>query len=338
MMEQAAQGLPRSCPLALLVTIFVPGNVHMLEIASVLDALFEANCKSQSAEPYRTRLVTETGNSTQSASGITFIPDGGVRDANQPSDTLIVVGPYGVPDRPSDEVSRWLREQARKSRRYGSTCTGAFVLAHAGLLTGRRITTHWQYADRLASEFPDIDVEPDSIFVRDGPVFSSAGVTAAIDLALSLIEEDYGRALALWVARRLVVFLKRPGGQSQFSAALTAQTATTRPIDRIQLHILEEPRSALGLASLAELAGLSPRQLSRLFYAELGMSPAAHVEATRVDIARRLLEESNSPIKTIAYAAGFGSTATLRRAFLRRLGITPVEYRQRFRTTGSEGG
>jgi len=197
-----------------------------------------------------------------------------------------------VPGRPSEGVTRWLREQAEQARRYGSTCTGAFLLAHTGLLSGRRVTTHWQYADRLAAEYPDIHVEPDSIFVRDGPVFSSAGVAAAIDLAFSLIEEDHGRALALWAARRLVVFLKRPGGQSQFSAALTAQTAATGPIDRIRLHILENPRADLGLATLAELAGVSPRHLSRLFYAELRMSPAAYVELTRLDIARGLLEDS----------------------------------------------
>jgi len=241
-----------------------------------------------------------------------------------------------VPDRPSEKVTRWLREQARQSRRYGSTCTGAFLLAHAGLLSGRRVTTHWQYAKRLAAAYPEIQVEPDRIFVRDGPVFSSAGVAAAIDLAFSLIEEDHGRALALWVARRLVVFLKRPGGQSQFSAALAAQTETTSPIDRIRLHILENPRADLGLAALAKAAGVSPRNLSRLFHAELGMSPAAYVELTRIDIARRLLEDSTAPIKAIAYAAGFGSTATLRRAFLRRIDVAPLEYRLRFQTTRSD--
>jgi transcriptional regulator GlxA family with amidase domain len=279
--------------------------------------------------------VTEDGASAQSASGIKFIPDAGLREATSPSDTLIVAGPYGVPSPPSEDVTRWLREQAAQSRRYGSTCTGAFLLAHAGLLSGRRVTTHWQYADRFAAEYPDIRVELDRIFVRDGPVFSSAGVAAAIDLAFSLIEEDHGRALALWAARRLVVFLKRPGGQSQFSAALIAQTVTTGPIDRIRLHILENPRADLGLAALAEAAGVSPRHLSRLFHAELGINPSAYVELTRVDIARRLLEDSASPIKTIAYAAGFGSTATLRRAFLRRIGVTPLEYRRRFQTTGS---
>lgn len=318
----------------MLITIFIPRSVHFLEVAGIGDALFEANCKIKSGHLYDIRLVTEHGTPTESAWGVKFVPDAGVREATQPSDTLIVVGSYGVPDRPSEDVTCWLQEQAMQSRRYGSTCTGAFLLACAGLLSGRCVTTHWQYAGRLAAEYPDIHVEPDRIFVRDGPVFSSAGVAAAIDLAFSLIEEDHGRSLALWVARRLVVFLKRPGGQSQFSATLTEQTAITSPIDRIRLHILENPRAALNLSTLAEVAGVSQRHLSRLFHAELGMSPAAYVELTRIDIARRLLEDSTSPIKTIAYAAGFGSTATLRRAFLRRIDVTPQEYRLRFQTTG----
>ena len=317
----------------MLITIFAPRNVHLLEIAGVRDALFEANCKIQSGLPYRIRLVTEGGTPEQSASGLKFVPDAAIEEATEPSDTLIVAGPYGVPSPPSEGVTRWLREQARQARRYGSTCTGAFLLAHVGLLSGSRVTTHWQYADRLASEFQDIRVEPDRIFVRDGPVFSSAGVTAAIDLAFSLIEEDHGRALALWAARRLVVFLKRPGGQSQFSAALTAQTEATGPIDRIRLHILENPRADLGLAALAVVAAVSPRHLSRLFQSELGMSPAAYVELTRLDIARGLLEDSTPPIKAIAYAAGFGSVATLRRALLRKIGVTPLEYRRRFQST-----
>jgi transcriptional regulator GlxA family with amidase domain len=309
--------------------------VHLLEVAGMCDAFFEASCKLRTGQPYRVRLVTEDGAPTQSASGVTFIPDASIQDATQPSDTVIVVGPYGVPDHPSSAVTSWLREQAMQSRRYGSTCTGAFLLAHVGLLSGRRVTTHWQYAGRLAIEYPDIQVEPDQIFVRDGQVFSSAGVTAAIDLAFALIEEDHGRALALWAARRLVVFLKRPGGQSQFSAALTAQTAATSPIDTIRLHILENPRANLGLAALADIARMSPRQLSRLFHAELGMTPAAYVELIRLDMARGLLQDSTAPIKMTAHVAGFGSTATLRRSFLRRIGITPAEYRHRFRTTGS---
>lgn len=319
----------------MLITIFAPSNVHLLEVAGVQDALFEANCKMAPGNRYRIKLVTERGGAAESASGITYMSDAGIHDVAEPCDTLIVAGPYGVPVPPSEAAAQWLRQQAQQSRRYGSTCTGAFILAHAGLLAGRRATTHWQYAERLAADFPDVLVEPDRIFVRDGPVFSSAGVTAAIDLAFSLIEEDHGRALALWVARRLVVFLKRPGGQSQFSAALTAQAAVTSPIDRIRLHILESPRAKLGLAALAEVAGMSPRHLSRLFRAELGINPLAYVELTRIDIARRLLEDSAAPIKAIAHAAGFGSTTTLRRAFLRKLGVTPLQYRLRFQTTGS---
>ena len=320
----------------MLITIFAPTNVHLLEIAGVRDALFEANCKIAAGPAYRVQVVTELGTPAHTASGTTYLPDASILDAAEPCDTLIVAGPYGVPARPGEEVMRWLRDQAGQARRYGSTCTGAFLLAQAGLLAGCRVTTHWEYADRLAAGYPDIRVEPDRIFVRDGRVFSSAGVTAAIDLAFSLIEEDHGRAMALWVARRLVVFLKRPGGQSQFSAALTAQNAGTSPIDRIRLHILESPRADLGLPALARAAGVSPRHLSRLFRGELGMGPAAYVELTRIDIARRLLEDSTAPIKAIAYAAGFGSTTTLRRAFLRRIGVAPLEYRLRFRTTGPD--
>lgn len=321
----------------MLITIFAPSNVHLLEVAGIHDALFEANCKIGSGQPYRVRLVTEDGTAAVSASGVKYIPDASMGDATEASDTLIVAGPNGVPHRPSDNVMRWLREQAALSRRYGSTCTGAFLLAHAGLLSERRVTTHWQYAERLRAGFPDIQVEPDRIFVRDGPVFSSAGVTAAIDLAFSLIEEDHGRALALWVARRLVVFLKRPGGQSQFSATLAAQAAAASPAEKIRLHILENPSADLSLAALAQVAGVSPRQLSRLFHAELGMSPAAYVELIRMDISRRLLEDSMASIKTTAYASGFGSTATLRRAFLRTIGITPLDYRLRFQSTRSDG-
>ena len=319
----------------MLITIFAPSNVHLLEIAGLRDALFEANCKMASGDRYQVRLVTERGIAEESASGMKFVPDAGIVNATEASDTLIVAGPYGVPVRPSEDLTRWLQEQALSSRRFGSTCTGAFLLAHAGLLSGRRATTHWQYAERLAADYPDIRVEPDRIFVRDGAVFSSAGVTAAIDLAFSLIEEDHGHALALWVARRLVVFLKRPGGQSQFSEALISQAAGTGPIDRVRLHILENPRAHLSLEVLAEVAGVSPRHLSRLFRAELGMNPAAYVELTRIDIARRLLEDSAAPIKAIAYAAGFGSTTTLRRAFVRRIGVAPLQYRLQFQTTGS---
>lgn len=317
----------------MLIRIFAPRNVHLLEIAGIQDAIFEANAKIRSGQLYLTQLVTEDGSPTKSASGVRFIPDTSICETTQLADTLIVVGPYGLPDRPSEGVTRWLKQQAMLARRFGSTCTGAFLLAHSGLLSGHRVTTHWQYAKELADEYPDIKVEPDHIFVRDGHVFSSAGVSAAIDLTFSLIEEDHGRDLALWVARRLVVFLKRPGGQSQFSPMLNAQLATTGPIDKIRSYIVENPSANLDLGELAKLAGVSPRHLSRQFQVETNMSPAGYVEAIRLDIARRLLEDSSSPIKRIAHAAGFGSTATLRRALLRRVGLMPADYRLRFQTT-----
>lgn len=320
----------------MLITIFAPARVHLLEVTGIRDALFEANCKLPPGQQYRVRLVAEHAAPQESASGLKYVPDEGMAEATEPSDTFIVAGPYGVPEPIGDVATGWLNEQARQARRYGSTCTGAFLLAREGLLSGRRVTTHWQYTDRLAAEHPDIQVDPDSIFVRDGAVFTSAGVSAAIDLAFSLIEEDHGSALALWVARRLVVFLKRPGGQSQFSERLTAQSATTGPVNRIRLHILENPRADLDLVTLADVAGLSPRHVSRLFLAELGTNVAAYVELMRVDIARRLLEESTAPIKVIAHASGFRSISTLRRAFLRAIMVTPQQYRRRFRSTNAD--
>lgn len=319
----------------MLITIFAPSNAHLLEIAGLRDSFFEANSKISRGNAYDIKLITELGVVTESASGVRYVPDAGIHDATGPCDTLIVVGPYGVPPPPTSAVAHWLGDQAGRARRYGSTCTGAFILAGAGLLAGRRVTTHWQYAERLAADFPDIRIEPDRIFVRDGAVFSSAGVSAAMDLAFSLIEEDHGRELALWVARRLVVFLQRPGGQSQFSEALTAQIAATSPIGKVRLYILDNPRADLSLEALAEVARVSPRHLSRLFRAELGTSLAAYVELIRTDIARRLLEEGDMPLKQVAYLAGFGATATLRRAFQRRLGVNPQDYRRRFQTTGS---
>jgi transcriptional regulator GlxA family with amidase domain len=318
----------------MLVTIYAPEDVHALEIASIRDALFEANQRMRSDDHYEVRLVTERTAPLRCASGLLVMPDSAIDEESEAPDTLIVVGAYGVPKQPDDLVLQWLRDRSSLARRYGSVCTGAFCLAAAGLLDGRRVTTHWQYAERLAADYPQLAVQPDSIFVRDGPVFTSAGVVAALDLALSLIEEDHGRELALWVARRLVVFLKRPGGQSQFSVHLTAEAEGTPPIERVRQHIVNAPGADLGSSALARFAGMSERSLARLFKAETGMNSSLYVELSRLDIARRLLEQSDRPLKSVAYEAGFGSIVSLRRAFLRRLGVRPVDYRRRFRSTG----
>ncbi len=225
----------------------------------------------------------------------------------------------------------WLRRRAPTVRRYGSVCTGAFFLGAAGLLDGRHVTTHWQHAAELASRYPAALVEPDRIFVQDGPLSTSAGVTAGIDLALHLIEEDYGRALALTVARRLVVFLKRPGGQSQFSAHLAAQLATESRIQGVQRWILDHLDTDLSLAALAARAAMSVRSFTRTFQRETGGTSADFIELARVDAARRLLEDTDVPLQLVAFRCGFVTADTMRRAFLRRIGTGPHSYRARFR-------
>ena len=245
-------------------------------------------------------------------------------------DTLIVAGGRGVDAASADPVLvEWVKLRAKSSRRTASVCTGAFLLATAGLLDGRRATTHWSFCADLARRFLAVRVEPDPIFVRDGTIWTSAGVTAGIDLALALVEEDLGRAVALAVARYLVVFLKRPGGQAQFSAALSLQAADDRfgaLHEWINAHLGDD----ISLPVLASQAGMSERSFSRHYVDATGLTPARAVERLRVEAARRMLSESRLPVKRIAQRCGFGSEETLRRSFLRLLAATPQEYRARF--------
>ena len=226
----------------------------------------------------------------------------------------------------------WVREAAARSRRVASVCTGAFLLARAGLLDGRRATTHWASCADLAKRYPAITVEPDPIFVRDGDVYSSAGVTAGMDLALALVEEDLGREVALEAARWLVVFLKRPGGQAQFSAQLAAQTADRAPLRELQAwipdHLDERPVGG----GARPPRRMSDRNFARAFRRETGVTPAAYVEAARVERARIALESGDLPVEEVARQAGFGTVETMRRAFSRRVGVSPADYRARFRT------
>jgi transcriptional regulator GlxA family with amidase domain len=249
-----------------------------------------------------------------------------------PIDTLIVIGASIVSPPPTGALIDWLRRGAARSRRYGAAGTGAFMLGSAGLLRGRRLTTHWEYAGALAAMFPEATVLSDQIFVRDGPLFTSAGLTAALDLALALIEEDHGRALALTVAQRFVMFLKRPGGQSQFSPYLAGQIASRPPIQRAVDHIRNNPARAFTVPELARYAAMSVRSFARAFIEETGVTPGAFLETAHVDAARRLLEETDLPAESIAARSGFGSAQALRRAFRNRLKQTPREYRERFQT------
>jgi transcriptional regulator GlxA family with amidase domain len=243
---------------------------------------------------------------------------------------LLVAGGQGVEAAAANPVLvDWVRQRATQARRVASVCTGAFLLAAAGVLDGRRAVTHWKDCARLAQRFPAVRVEADPIFVCDGRVWTSAGVTAGIDLALALVEEDLGRSVALAVARYLVVFLKRPGGQAQFSAALALQAADDR-FGALHDWINNHLDDALSLSVLAGQAGMSERSFSRRYAQTTGQTPARAIERLRVEAARRLLSESRTPVKRIAQRCGFGSEETMRRSFLRLLAVTPQDYRSRF--------
>jgi transcriptional regulator GlxA family with amidase domain len=266
-------------------------------------------------------------------SSVALYPDRTIEQCKGPIDTLVVAGGRGVHAAVEDEqLVDWIRSAARRSRRVTSVCTGAFLLAKAGLLDGRRATTHWASCSLLADRFPEIEVEADPIFVRDGNVTTSAGVTSGMDLALALVEEDLGREVALETARWLVVFVKRPGGQAQFSAQLGAQMADRRPLRELQEWLPDNLDEDLSVPALANRASMSERHFARAFRDETGMTPAAYVEAARIERARIFLDSGDLPVETIARETGFGTVETMRRAFRRRVGVSPAGYRSRFRS------
>ena len=247
-------------------------------------------------------------------------------------DTLVVAGGEGARRALGDPVIvDWIARASRRARRTTSVCTGAYLLAAAGLLDGRRATTHWEWCAGMAERYPAVEVDPDPVWVRDGDVWTSAGVTAGIDLALALVEDDLGAQVALAVARELVVFLKRPGGQSQFSGALSAQQASRPALRELQAWITGHLDQDLSVAALAAQAGLSERSFARAFRAEIGQTPAAYVETLRVERARALLEDGAESLEAVAHVTGFASPEVLRRAFHRRVGVSPAAYRERFR-------
>jgi transcriptional regulator GlxA family with amidase domain len=286
---------------------------------------------------YTTEIVARRPGRLRTSSGLELWASRALGGVRGPIDTLLAAGGDGTAAALADRVLiDWLRRTAPRARRVASVCSGAFLLAEAGLLDGRRATTHWVGCERLAQRYPRVQVEPDPIFVRDGNVWTSAGITAGMDLALALVEDDHGRGVALSVARWLVFFLKRPGGQSQFSAQLSAQLAEREPLAELQSWILEHPEADCSVSSLARRAGMSPRNFARVFGREIGMTPARFVENARVEAARRRLEESDAGVEAVADAVGFGSAETLRRAFLRRVRVGPGVYRSRFRGQSTE--
>lgn len=277
---------------------------------------------------YELRTASLDGAPIRSSCGLTLVPDGSLADAPVPH-TLLVPGGRGTRD-PDPALVDWLRATGPLPERLVSVCSGALLLAAAGQLDGHRATTHWNVCEKLAREHPAVEVDPEPIFVRDGRIATSAGVTAGIDLALALVEEDHGRDVALTVARHLVVFLRRPGGQSQFSAQLSAQTARREPLREVQHWITEHPGADLSVEALAARARLSPRHFARAFQAETGTTPGRYVDRVRLEHARRLLEDTTDGVAQIARSCGYGTPEAMRRAFVKALGAGPAEYRRRF--------
>ena len=289
--------------------------------------------------PYRLLLLADKAGPFRTAAGLNLVADASWRDFSDCPDTLLVVGgPEVAPLLEDSELLGWLAKMSQRCRRIGSICTGAFALAQAGLLEGRRATTHWMAAERLKESYPNVSVEPDAIYVRDGKVYTSAGVSAGMDLALALVEEDLGRETALAVARMLVLFLKRPGGQSQFSTMLQAQTAEKKRLSALIGWLAENYRAPLTVEDMASRAAMSPRTFARVFLAETGATPAHYLESIRMEHAVRLLETTGITLEAAARECGFTGCEQLRRAFLRYLGITPREYRERFTTTTDSKG
>ncbi|QKS61235.1 GlxA family transcriptional regulator [Cupriavidus gilardii] len=315
------------------VAVLMLDGVQALDVAGPVDVFAEANAFIRGKNRYETVLVSKTRKPLRASNGMQLVPDLSLNDEAPRLDIVLVAGGPGLPAAPADAtVSKWLRTAASRARLHGSVCTGAFVLGHAGLLDGRTVTTHWQNAAHLAERFPAATVEYDRIYLRDGKLVTSAGVTAGIDLALALVREDHGAAVALAVAKRLVVVAQRQGGQSQFSPYLAAApTQADSPVARVQAYVMANIGARLTLDALAAEVGMSGRNLVRLFVADTGMTPHAFIERARIDIARNLLEGSALPLKSIAYKCGFVTVDRMRVLFQQRLGISPAQYRASFR-------
>ncbi len=282
---------------------------------------------------YTTTVVSSDGAPVTTSSGLTIVPHADLHHAPVKIDTLLVAGGAGAERACADSaLIEWIAARARTTRRVASVCTGAFLLAAAGLLDGRRATTHWASAAELARRYPRVEVDPEPIFVRDDQVWTSAGVTAGMDLALAMVEEDVDRDAALTIARHLVLFLRRPGNQSQFSATLATRVPVRDGLREVQRYAVENLAADLTVEALAQLAHMSPRHFARSFRVEVGLTPARYVERLRLEAARRRLEESEEPVAAVALACGFGTAETMRRGFLRALGVGPAEYRRRFHT------
>ncbi|WP_322056139.1 GlxA family transcriptional regulator [Paraburkholderia sp. J63] len=313
-----------------IVAILALPGVQLLDVSGPLDVFAQANTET-GRTVYDLRVIACRAGPIRSSSGVRLLPDEVAGQTRERIDTLLVAGaPDAATLQLAPRVLEWLRATAARARRYGSVCTGAFALAASGLLDKRRLTTHWAAVEALAQACPTVSIEADSLYVRDGRLRTAAGVTAGLDLALALVEEDLGREIAMRVASQLVMFFKRPGGQLQFSRKGETRPAGRSALQEVQRWVAANPALAHRVPDLAARVGLSPRHFARLFQAEVGITPAAWVEAVRVDAARELLATQGDAPKRVAARCGFANADTLRRAFIKHMGVTPAEYRRRF--------
>jgi transcriptional regulator GlxA family with amidase domain len=318
------------------VAMLVIPPAQGVDVIGPLEAFAMANTAlAEGARPqaYALRLVTTARDlRVPTSSGVQILAQQHYRQVRGKIDTLLIAGGQGARESDDPALNDWLRRSAPRVRRLCSVCTGAFVLAAAGLLDGRRATSHWMRVSALQRRYPAVKWDAHPIWIQDGNIYTSAGVSAGMDLALALIEEDCGSALALTVARRMVIYLRRPGSQAQFSVALAAQAAEKRPLQELQVWIAENLARELSVELLAKRSAMSVRNFARVFARELGMTPARYVERVRVEAARRQLESTDSDVDAIAGRCGFSSSELLRRSFIRQLRLAPSEYRRYFRT------
>ncbi|MDB6141215.1 MAG: AraC family transcriptional regulator [Pseudomonas sp.] len=312
------------------VAVILFPDFLLLDMAGPIEVFSIANRYLDPADRYQVSTVGTVSGMIRASSGVAVQPDVQIHDSPGEFDLLLVPGGPGAYNDAHTDLLPWLKTSAQLSRRYGSICTGAFILGHAGLLDGHRVTTHWHYIDRLISRCPKALVSSDQIYIHDGKLITSGGVTAGIDLALSVVAEDHGKKVALDVAKVLLVVMTRQGGQAQFSPLVAAVATQQSPITQVQNYVLEHLDEEFSIEGLASLAAMSSRHFARVFAREVKMTPMEFIQSARIDRARSLLETTDFPCKTVAHRSGFGSVRHMRFLFGERLGLTPSQYRKQF--------
>ena len=309
---------------------------EILDVCGPLDIFCYTNVilkqLGKTSQPvYSFEILAEQAGPVATTFGVKIVADRGFAEAGDEFDTLIVAGGMGaMATRENGEMIEWIGQRALTARRVASICTGAFLLAECGMLDGLRATTHWLFCEQFAQEYPEVKVEPDRIYIRENAIYTSGGITAGIDLALALVEEDWGSEIANRVARFLLVFFRRPGGQSQFSSFIPVEAKTRMDVRELQGWIIDNPSADLSVEALAERLSMSPRNFSRVFLKEVGSTPASFVEQVRINVARSKIEQTKLPLKLICEQCGFGSDEQMRRVFQRHLKVSPQDYRERF--------